>query len=47
MSNTFTGVVDPALSLIGQNAQVFPNDRQGTLVELSAAGELQLIISFI
>ncbi|MBO9561674.1 MAG: hypothetical protein J7621_02835, partial [Niastella sp.] len=36
MSNTYTGVIDPTLSLIAQNAQVFPNDRQGTLVELSA-----------
>ncbi|MGN6421433.1 MAG: glycosyl hydrolase family 28-related protein [Pseudobacter sp.] len=35
MSNTYTGTLDP-LSLTSQDAQVFPNDRQGTLVELSA-----------
>lgn len=35
MSSTYTGTLDP-LSLISQDAQVFPDDRQGTLVELNA-----------
>jgi hypothetical protein len=38
MSDTYTGTIDPALSLTLQSAQFFPenNDRQGTLVEISS-----------
>ncbi|MDF2191816.1 glycosyl hydrolase family 28-related protein [Paraflavitalea sp. CAU 1676] len=36
MSNTYTGVIDPAVIPAAQAAQMFPNDRQGTLVELAS-----------
>lgn len=38
MSDTYTGTIDPSLSLTLQSAQFFPdnNDRQGSLVEISS-----------